>query len=90
VAFDSVAEGTQRLLVLVDAAGRVDFVVFEQEHPWFAPAIEAALREAQFAPAQRKGEPVPGWFALQINFQIIGGGPEVAAMRERAAVRVTP
>ena len=90
VAFDSVAEGTQRLLVLVDAAGRVDFVVFEQEHPWFGPTIEAALRSAPFAPAQRNGKPVPGWLALQFEFQIVGGGPEVAAMRERAAVRVTP
>jgi hypothetical protein len=89
-AFDSVAEGTQRLLVLVSVEGRVDFVVFEQEHPWFGPSIEAALRAAQFAPATRQGEPVPGWLALEFEFQIVGGGPEVAAMRERAAVRVTP
>ena len=83
-------EGTQRLLVLVGVEGRADFVVFEQEHPWFGPSIEAALRAAQFAPATRKGEPVPGWLALEFEFQIVGGGPEVAAMRERAAARVTP
>ncbi len=90
LAFDSVVEGTQRVLVLVNVEGSVDFVVFEQEHPWFAPTIEAALRGAQLTPAQRKGEPVPGWLALEFEFQIVGGGPEVAAMRENAAVRVTP
>ena len=89
-AFDSVVEAAQRVLVLVNVEGGVDFVVFEQEHPWFGPTIEAALRSAPFAPALRDGNPVPGWLALQFEFQIVGGGPEVAAMRERAAVRVTP
>jgi hypothetical protein len=89
-AFDGAVEGTQRVLVLVNVEGTVDFVVFEQEHPWFGPTIEAALRSAPFAPAQRNGKPVLGWLALQFEFQIVGGGPEVAAMRERAAVRVTP
>ena len=89
-AFDSAVEGAQRVLVLVNVEGTVDFVVFEQEHPWFGPTIEAALRSAPFAPARRNGDPVPGWLALQFEFQIVGGGPEVAAMRERAAVRVTP
>jgi hypothetical protein len=89
-AFDGAVEGTQRVLVLVSVEGTVDFVVFEQEHPWFGPTIEAALRSAPFSPARRNGDPVPGWLALQFEFQIVGGGPEVAAMRERAAVRVTP
>lgn len=89
-AFDSVMEGTQRVLVLINLEGRVEFLIFDQEHPWFGPTIEGVLRDAQFAPATRKGEPVPGWLALQFEFQIIGGGPEVEAMRDRAAVRVTP
>ena len=63
---------TVGVLVIVDAEGRVERARKNYEDDVYAPAIDAALREAQFTPALDNGRPVRFWTVLVFDFTIFG------------------
>jgi protein TonB len=65
-------EGAVRILVLIDADGRIDDLQIKQSSGYTAldRAAERAVRRTRFEPASRKNQPVAGELTITIRFSL--------------------
>lgn len=65
-------EGAVRILVLIDADGRIDDLQIKQSSGFTAldRAAERALRRTRFEPASRKNQPIAGELTITIRFNL--------------------
>ena len=79
-------EGAVEASYVVDVTGRVDtttITVLRSDHPRFTESVRAALAEARFRPAKRRGTAVRQLVAQRFRFkQAEGSGPIPAARLE--------
>jgi hypothetical protein len=79
------AEGRIAALLTLDADGRIVDSQLVPDDPMFGPVVQDALKNAQFAPAEIDGKPVPYWAIVEFVFLL--GQPRAPTIAERGSAR---